>query len=293
MKNNVTEGAIVQHLAKLRSRRIDSGKEVPPPLRCGGVGSLSKSSGNTSGKTESGPKHKHRAPHIVQSDEDEDYIAKSSRRNRPKKRSNLEQKHPAQPHEAIQMKDGLEETEDSNDESGELLVPGADFLQYPNDQELTPESSSLRMPEDSKSKLVILRYKNPMGNAYSDFPSTHAQSGGTALSDYDNMSYQAHYQHLPEPSLGRENHYMFGYNPILGIHAAIPEDAGTNLTSLRGSQDFYNTSYTSYQHPTYYDSTDDSVGGARYGESYQYIHGNIEPDADLIMEIQEQLGLEY
>jgi hypothetical protein len=36
MKNNVTEGAIVQHLAKLRARRIEAKKEVPPPLRRGG-----------------------------------------------------------------------------------------------------------------------------------------------------------------------------------------------------------------------------------------------------------------
>lgn len=43
MANNVTEGAIVQHLAKLRIRRVDKGKEVPPPLRRGGVGAATSS----------------------------------------------------------------------------------------------------------------------------------------------------------------------------------------------------------------------------------------------------------
>ena len=36
MQNNVTEGAIVQHLAKLRVRRVEAGKQVPAPLRRGG-----------------------------------------------------------------------------------------------------------------------------------------------------------------------------------------------------------------------------------------------------------------
>lgn len=39
MGNNVTEGAIIQHLAKVRARRVQKNKTVPPPLRRGGVGS--------------------------------------------------------------------------------------------------------------------------------------------------------------------------------------------------------------------------------------------------------------
>ncbi|KAF5004576.1 hypothetical protein F66182_16025, partial [Fusarium sp. NRRL 66182] len=36
MGNNVSEGAIVQHLAKLRARRVEKKKQVPPALRRGG-----------------------------------------------------------------------------------------------------------------------------------------------------------------------------------------------------------------------------------------------------------------
>lgn len=36
MGNNVTDGAIIQHLAKLRIRRVEKNKQVPPPLRRGG-----------------------------------------------------------------------------------------------------------------------------------------------------------------------------------------------------------------------------------------------------------------
>ncbi|KAK2873236.1 hypothetical protein FQN49_002491 [Arthroderma sp. PD_2] len=42
MKNGITEGAIVQHLAKLRTRMVNAGLEVPPPLRRGGTSEPSK-----------------------------------------------------------------------------------------------------------------------------------------------------------------------------------------------------------------------------------------------------------
>ncbi|KAM5456382.1 hypothetical protein MaudCBS49596_001405 [Microsporum audouinii] len=42
MQNNITDGAIVQHLAKLRTRMVEAGMEVPPPLRRA-AGSLPKS----------------------------------------------------------------------------------------------------------------------------------------------------------------------------------------------------------------------------------------------------------
>nr|KMM67309.1 hypothetical protein CPAG_03644 [Coccidioides posadasii RMSCC 3488] len=42
MGNNITEGAIVQHLAKLRARMEEEGIRVPPPLRRGGSGAAKK-----------------------------------------------------------------------------------------------------------------------------------------------------------------------------------------------------------------------------------------------------------
>ncbi|RAQ40613.1 hypothetical protein AFGD_008956 [Aspergillus flavus] len=299
MKNNVTEGAIVQHLAKLRTRRVDAGKEVPLPLRRGGVGSSNKSSGNVPTRTASGSKRNLRAPLSAGSEEDEglemnfhddtssdeDYIDKGRRRSRPKK-----QLHKPQPREVIPIKSEDEDMDGSNDGFGELLVPGAEFLQYPNEQEPHSEPTSSPVSDNATSKLVTLRYRQPVGNMFSGFPSTYAQSVAAALSAYDNTPYQAPYQQLLEPNLNMENQYMLGYNPIAGMSAVVPEDAVTNLTSLGENQDFHNTSYAGYQHPAYYHSTDDSVGGVLYGENYQFLHGNyIEPNEDLIMETQDNL----
>ncbi|KAE8158531.1 hypothetical protein BDV40DRAFT_291713 [Aspergillus tamarii] len=300
MRNNVTEGAIVQHLAKVRTRRVDAGKEVPPPLRRGGVGSSSKSFGNAPSRTASGAKRNLRAAHSSGSEEDEgreinflddtssdeDYTNKGRRRSRPKKQS-----YKSQPRGAIPIKCEDDEIDGSNDGFGELLVPGAEFLQYPNEQEPPSEpTSSPRAPENTRSKLVTLRYRQAVGKVFSGFPSTYAQSVATALSAYGNTPYQAHYQQLPEPNLDMENHYLLGYNYITGMSTVVPEDAVTNLTSLGENQYFHNTSYASYQHPAYYHSADDSVGGLRYSENYQYLHGNyIEPNEDMIMETQDNL----
>ncbi|BAE65211.1 unnamed protein product [Aspergillus oryzae RIB40] len=183
MKNNVTEGAIVQHLAKLRTRRVDAGKEVPPPLRRGGVGSSNKSSGNVPTRTASGSKRNLRAPLSAGSEEDEglemnfhddassdeDYIDKGRRRSRPKK-----QLHKPQPREVIPIKSEDEDMDGSNDGFGELLVPGAEFLQYPNEQEPHSEPTSSPVSDNATSKLVTLRYRQPVGNMFSGFPSTYA-----------------------------------------------------------------------------------------------------------------------
>ncbi|KAE8420518.1 hypothetical protein BDV36DRAFT_306638 [Aspergillus pseudocaelatus] len=300
MRNNVTEGAIVQHLAKVRTRRVDAGKEVPPPLRRGGVGSSSKSSENAPTRNASGAKRNLRAAHSSRSEEDErrdmnlpddassdeDYIERGRRRSRLKKQS-----HKSQPRGAIPIKIEDQEIDGSDDGFGELLVPGAEFLQYPNEKEPPSEpTSSPRAPENTRSKLVTLRYRQAVGNVFSGFPSTHAQSVATVLSTYGNTPYQAHYQQLPEPNLDLENHYLLGCNHITGMSAVVPEDAVTNLTSFGESQDFHNTSYAGYQYPAYYPSADDSIGGVLYSENYQYLHGNyIEPNEDMIMETQDNL----
>ena len=45
MGDHVTEGAINQHLSKMRSRRVALGLAVPPPLRRGGSGAQASASG--------------------------------------------------------------------------------------------------------------------------------------------------------------------------------------------------------------------------------------------------------
>ena len=51
MGNDISEGAIVQHLAKTRIRAVEAGLEVPPPLRRGGT-----TSGSKAAKTQIKPK---------------------------------------------------------------------------------------------------------------------------------------------------------------------------------------------------------------------------------------------
>lgn len=55
MGNNVTEGAIIQHLAKLRVRRVEKNKQVPPPLRRGGGGGGGGSSSSNGPKSPEAP----------------------------------------------------------------------------------------------------------------------------------------------------------------------------------------------------------------------------------------------
>ncbi|KAE8353503.1 hypothetical protein BDV28DRAFT_132994 [Aspergillus coremiiformis] len=216
MKNNVTEGAIVQHLAKLRTRRVEAGKDVPPPLRRGGVASSSKSAISRHG-------------HV--------------------------------------------QTEGSNSESEELLVPGADFLQYPNDPEPAHVSDSSQPPEPTKSKLVVLRYRQSAGEHYSGFDSIFEQS---VLGTYTNAP-----QNLPTPGLGMENSSILRYHPTTSMSAVDLGSAISTLASFDDNQDFHHT-YADYANPVDFTSADeptglpsetvDSHGGDLYSDPFQYLY---------------------
>ncbi|PLB48943.1 hypothetical protein P170DRAFT_475277 [Aspergillus steynii IBT 23096] len=161
MGHNVTEGAIVQHLAKLRARRAAIGKDVPPPLRRGGIGAAIKPSPS---KTSTAPKRKSRNSRSMDSDDespfpieyddssDEDYTESRRTKRNPKKA-----KRASSPikQEFDSEKDNREEGSASSDE---LLVPGAAFLDYPNDVSEDSSAESNSSPA-RKSKIVILKYR--------------------------------------------------------------------------------------------------------------------------------------
>jgi hypothetical protein len=70
MQNNVTEGAIVQHLAKLRSRRVAARKHVPPALRRGGGGAAGvKGPSKQTGDSEHRTSYNRQAERVVGSSE--------------------------------------------------------------------------------------------------------------------------------------------------------------------------------------------------------------------------------
>lgn len=174
MGETVSEGAIVQHLAKLRSRRVDAGKTVPPPLRRGG-GSASKPSKPAQEKATSPTpvsKRKTRTHTIKKEPEseeeseqvvvpvDSDSGSEYGKKARPKKaKRSLARRHKAQ----ISSSNGIENSEESDTEqdeastddehSGELLASGARFLEYPN-----VSQSDLITPME-QSKIVVLKYR--------------------------------------------------------------------------------------------------------------------------------------
>ncbi|KAF5859585.1 hypothetical protein ETB97_002614 [Aspergillus alliaceus] len=261
MKNNVTEGAIVQLLAKLRSRRAEAGKDVPPPLKRGGVGPSSKPSGNSSTSNAQGAKRNHKSSSLVSEEDealemalnddstsDKDYVDKGRRPNRRMKKSNRRKGHISQRREAVHSRredEGIVEAEGSTGDPEELL---------------------------------------PTGELYNGYPSTYEQSVASALSTYDIAPYPASYQHLSGPGLGMGNRCILGYNPIPDMPAVVSGGAIHNLTSFGKNQGLHSTTYVGYQDPVYYHRADEPVGfcseiadshtGNLYSENYPYLQGD-------------------
>ncbi|KAL5360709.1 hypothetical protein BJX96DRAFT_150708 [Aspergillus floccosus] len=157
MGHNVTEGAIVQHLAKLRSRRVASDKAVPPPLRRGGVGSSSTKSSETKRKRHNtlplGPDEENPdVIPVIDHSSDEDYGVRIDTKARRKRK----QRTTIQPLKDVPIKaepDTEDNTESEEENSGEYLVPGAPFLDFPNDRQ------AVESPPVSESKIVVLKYR--------------------------------------------------------------------------------------------------------------------------------------
>ncbi|KAL2872540.1 uncharacterized protein BJX67DRAFT_339773 [Aspergillus lucknowensis] len=146
MKHNTTEGAIVQHLAKLRTRRIGARKAVPPPLKRG--------SGGGSTKATEGPIDK-----AIADSRPGDYLTDNwdtfneeweEHESRAQRKAGLRQKKPQTYYTELPEFDG----EESESSDGELLVPGAKFLVLPNDRRQLEASPS---PERKLSKIVKLK----------------------------------------------------------------------------------------------------------------------------------------
>ncbi|PYI05085.1 hypothetical protein BO78DRAFT_447962 [Aspergillus sclerotiicarbonarius CBS 121057] len=174
MGHNVTEGAIVQHLAKLRSRRVAAEKAVPPPLRRGGVGALCKSTAEspTRDVQEERPKRNSiqskassgeswsKARHQDTSS-DEDWVEERASRTRKKfpNKKKLTVQAAESALEQMKYESDYDDMDSSVDGSSDLLVPGAKFLEYPNDMGQPETSPSASGSESKRSKVVVLRYR--------------------------------------------------------------------------------------------------------------------------------------
>ncbi|KAL5343816.1 hypothetical protein BJX70DRAFT_505 [Aspergillus crustosus] len=130
MGHDTTEGAIVQHLAKLRARRIQARKAVPPPLKRGSVAAPSKGSDVPDTRRQQGSRGQ---PSTVDDTSDEEWVERrtSKRRNPRSKIKRRKAYYTPVPDQDLEESDG----------DGELLAPGAKFLDLPNDGHTVPSPS--------------------------------------------------------------------------------------------------------------------------------------------------------
>ncbi|KAK2807007.1 hypothetical protein FQN50_005581 [Emmonsiellopsis sp. PD_5] len=142
MGNGISEGAIVQHLAKLRKRMEDMGLEVPPPLKRGNGNSVGPTVGTRSSKRVTSHSRKVNDEWDDSSDTDEE-----------------------QEQEKVA---GSSPAGSSNGSENEYVACGAGFLHFPNDiaspcdTRIQPASSN---GGSTPKKLVTLRIgKGPKDN---------------------------------------------------------------------------------------------------------------------------------
>ncbi|RAK81829.1 uncharacterized protein BO72DRAFT_178651 [Aspergillus fijiensis CBS 313.89] len=179
MGHNVTEGAIIQHLAKLRSRRVAAGKPVPPPLRRGGLGAPSKPTEATSGKNTPDSKPQRVTTGAkdngetgasdladVDSSSDEDYVEGRASKARKKKTNTAGSRARRKRKPIVKLErdtDGYDSDEEDEDDS--LLVPGAEFLDCPNSMSSPPERQVGGPKDNQPRKIIVLKYAKPTNQA--------------------------------------------------------------------------------------------------------------------------------
>ncbi|PCG91808.1 Hypothetical protein PENO1_091880 [Penicillium occitanis (nom. inval.)] len=180
MGNNVTEGAIIQHLAKLRLRRVEKNKQVPPPLRRGGAYSGAKAleapvtpqspKENPGDVTErqanqrSQPKikvEKRSASKVtdISSDSDEEWTSdtpknKKAKQKRAQKKRKTTPVEPEPPVEhVVSDDDGTVETTESSQKSDKLVAVGADFLEFLSESNKAQEEHRATTPSEDEDQV--------------------------------------------------------------------------------------------------------------------------------------------
>ncbi|OJJ01390.1 hypothetical protein ASPVEDRAFT_150216 [Aspergillus versicolor CBS 583.65] len=207
MGHHTTEGAITQHLAKLRIRRIQANKQVPPPLRRGSVIGNSKLLGVSNTKP---PK----ANGQVDNDDssDEEWV---ENRSLSRRRASTKRKKPRMNYAELQDAGYEEESDDSGEE---LVAPGADFLELPNDK----QQEAARTPIHT-SKLVS--YKCPKSFLAGLDKMPKEESFQAALPRTPTLK--------PEPALKREAAVKpEPATPSRGVYETFPNEAFVSQANL-------------------------------------------------------------
>ncbi|PKX98747.1 uncharacterized protein P174DRAFT_508944 [Aspergillus novofumigatus IBT 16806] len=239
MGHNVTEGAIVQHLSKLRIRRIDAGKPVPPPLRRGGLGAPNKSSNASATYSSGGGRRRMRKaresdsaadPSDLAQDtdisSDEEYVvrrrSKAQRDAAQSKSSRVQSKedHQVQPQSASDQ-----DADGSPIGSEDLVVSGAQFLKYPNHRGL-----------GIRSKVVVLRYRRGT-QPKSEKPVKVESPEHTTVSAFDPHNQSLLDQQLYQDLHGADNSNAMGAadTHIMGGNYLAADHSNMGISSIRNS----------------------------------------------------------
>ncbi|RHZ71283.1 hypothetical protein CDV55_106386 [Aspergillus turcosus] len=314
MRHNVTEGAIIQHLAKLRNRRVDAAKVVPPPLRRGGIGAPNKAS-NASTTYSGGARRKMRnAPESDSAAEpfnlakdtdtssDEEYVdgrrSKTQKDSARNKGSRVQRKEDRR----VLPQSGSDQDADGSPISSEdLVVSGAQFLEYPNHRAQDRSPPRLR----KQSKVVVLRYRHG-AQLTSDKPikvESQEHTPVNALEPHnqsllDQQLYQDLHGTKSSNAIGAADAHSSGGNYLSADHSNMGMSSIPNSNSnfldfgssqglhMNAYQNFYPSSHNeqlgfvpntwNHLNPHQSEQMDIAPGepGMYFDDVFQYIHAN-------------------
>lgn len=284
MGNNVTEGAIVQHLAKLRTRRIAANKEVPPPLRRGGSGTMAIVKAKSEQKTGIGPsnakgsgknKGKDREslsdedevaglPETWEESSDEEYGKR--RRSKTNKCGQRKKAKAKSAGTVIKIEDTEADT-DMDDLSDGVVGVGAQFLNFSNNRELP--SSPVGDSQDAKpnnSKVVVFSFnerrsgfKRLIELVEGGNDSGAQQSQALVLG---NPYVQDHYQESDAGANGLQDDGMLGFQTLSDpIQSGLPDES--MFSTLFNENNYHHSRHTASFSSGHHDYQNNcSIGGS-------------------------------
>ncbi|KAL4910307.1 hypothetical protein BDW74DRAFT_173765 [Aspergillus multicolor] len=146
MGHKLSEGAIVQHLAKIRARRVQAKKEVPPPLKRGACGNYLKTA-----RTTTTASHKSTRASCSSDEEWLEHGASAQRKAGQKRKRTRAQCREESDVEYIDVSD-------DDDGDSDRVAAGASFLELPNDKHKERPLSATPQPP---SKIVTYKCPKP------------------------------------------------------------------------------------------------------------------------------------
>ncbi|KAL1847717.1 hypothetical protein Plec18170_008378 [Paecilomyces lecythidis] len=285
MGNNVTEGAIVQHLAKLRTRRVAADKDVPPPLRRGGSGAVTISKPRvepkvgispSSGKGSSKRKGKNTESFSDEEESSDEEYGKR-RRSKTSKRGQRKKTKTMSAETAIKIEDADTDM-DIDDISDGVVGVGAQFLDFSNNRELS--SSPVVDNQDAKpteSKIVVfsfnerrLHFKRLAKLLESEDDSAAQHNQALVLG---NSHDQDNYQEADAGVNEDESDHMLDLSAFDDhLQSGLPNESVFN--SLFNENDFRDLPSTAFSPDHHSYQNNSSVGGLALGQLSQ---GNFLP----------------